>query len=144
MTDTLEATTFEEILAALPYAPRTEHGEGFLAPLARTTGHLLYLLGRLADTPTRRPTDNQITEELSSLSEHLSSFAIPEYMSTAAKNETTAFLSGVHFIRDHFMEWEPDDRITRLRDFDNRVIALHSRLDREVLGIRASDPGQSL
>jgi hypothetical protein len=135
---------FSEILTSLPFTPATTQGRGFFGPLNRTTGHFLYLLGRTSDTISRRPTDNQITEELNALSEHLSEFVVPDYMSQRAKDYVATFLEGVQNIRDNFLSWDEETRINNLRSFCNRISQIHVFLDREVLGIPNSDAGQSL
>ena len=137
-------TDFSEITAGISFSPATSQGRGFLAPLARTTGHFLYLLGRMSDTVSRRPTENQITQELESLNEHLSDLVIPDYLSTSTKERMEVFKRGIEIIRNDFLSWGEEERINNLRSFCNRIIQIQVHLDREILGLTDSDAGQSL
>lgn len=136
--------TFTTVLAGLPFSPATENGRGFLPPIMRTTGHFLYLLGRLSDTPTRRPTDNQISEELSSIQSHMAEFTIPTYLSEQATSHVSLFKNLCDMLIENLIGWDSETRILNLRSLSNRIIQLTASLDREILGLRDSDAGQSL
>ncbi len=137
-------TTFAENILALPFNPTTENGKGFLPALMRASGHFLYLLGRLSDTPTRRPTDIQIREEIDSIKLHLTDFEVPDFLSEQAKTYVGAFSNSFTSLDTEIAEWDSDTRIANLRSLANRTIQLTAFLDREILGMRDSDPGQSL
>jgi hypothetical protein len=136
--------TFEEALAELPFTPTTDSGRGFLPVFQRAVGHFLYVLGRLTDTPTRRPTDNQIREEIDSIKLHFTDLIIPDYMSTRSKTYIENFQNAFNILDAEIESWDAETRVNNLRSLDNRAIQLMAFLDREVLGIDNSDPGQSL
>ena len=136
--------TFEEAIATIPFTPSTEQGRGYLPPFMRAGGHLLYLLGRLSDTPTRRPTDNQVRSELDSLKLHFDNFIVPDYMSNRAKELTQNWRNAFDALDTEILGWEQDTRITNLQMLENRLMAVVSFMDREILGIQNSDPGNQL
>lgn len=136
--------TFEEAISEISFAPSTENGAGLLPPLTRTAGHLLYLLGRLSDTPTRRPTDNQIREEIDSTKIHLTNLTIPDYLSTSTKDILDKWMRASEALFEQIATWEMETRIQNLRALCNRTIQLMVVLDRETLGLTESDAGQSL
>lgn len=136
--------TFDEAIATLPYTPTTEYGRGFLPAFMRAAGHFLYLLGRLSDTPTRRPTDNQIRQEIDSIKRHFENFTVPEYFSEQARTHVTNFQQAFDALDTEIGDWDADVRIANLQKMQNRTLQLMAFLDREMLGIRDSDPGQEL
>lgn len=135
---------FADTISGIPFTPSTSNGRGFLPPLVRLEGHLLYLLGRLTDTPTRRPTDNQIREEFDSIRPHLESFSLPVYFTQATKDRVNNFLTAFNEMDAEIGDWDYDTKIANLRMLANRGVDLLPVLDREVLGIRDSDAGQAL
>src|SRR5690242_13395776 len=98
--------SFSEAITALPFTPSTDHGRGFFPPFMRAGGHLLYLLGRMTDTPTRRPTDNQIRQELDSLKLHFQNFVIPDTMSAQAVTNVEAFQTAFNALDAEIGEWD--------------------------------------
>ena len=136
--------SFSETISQLPFTPATDHGRGFLPPFMRAGGHLLYLLGRLTDTPTRRPTDNQIRQELDSMNLHFTSFVVPEYMSEQARTHVSNFQSALTALNTEIEEWDMDTKVSNLLQLSNRLLQLMAFLDREALGLRDSDAGQEL
>ncbi len=136
--------TFDEAIVQLPYNPVTESGRGFLPPFSRAVGHILYLLGRLSDTPTRRPTDNQIRQEIDSIKVHFGGFFVPDYLSEQAKTHVMNWRIAFDALDTEIAGWDGDTRIANLQKLQNRTIQLFAFLDREVLGLRDSDPGQEL
>ncbi len=135
---------FTDTITAVPFTPSTVAGRGFLPILTRIGGHFLYLLGRLSDTATRRPTDNQIREEFDSIKPHIESFILPDYLTQRSKDRVNAFFTAFHEMDAEIGEWDLDTRIENVRMMANRATELMACLDREVLGIRDSDSGQSL
>lgn len=136
--------TFEEAVSLLPFSPSTENGKGYLPPLMRGIGHLLYLAGRISDTPTRRPTDNQIREELDSIKRHFEGFSVPDYFSAQGKLHSSNFMEAFNALDAEIIEWDVDSRVSHLAQLNNRALQLMAFLDREILGIRDSDAGQAL
>lgn len=135
---------FSEEIAALPFSPSTEHGRGFFPPFMRAGGHLLYLLGRLTDTPTRRPTDNQIRQELDSLKLHFQNFVVPEHMSAQARTNVEAYQRAFNALDTEIEGWDMEAKVANILMLSNRLMQLMAFLDREALGLRDSDAGQEL
>lgn len=135
---------FSDSIATLPFTPTTDHGRGFLPPFMRAGGHLLYLLGRMTDTPTRRPTDNQIKEELDSLNRHFENFVVPDYMSEASKTHVSNFTLALADLNSEIEGWDLDTKIANILQLSNRLMQFMAFLDREALGLRDSDAGQEL
>lgn len=136
--------SFEENIQKISFIPQTENGRGFLPPILRISGHFLYLLGRLSDTPTRRPTENQIRQELDAVSNHLTDFTIPTFLSQTSKDILYAMLSAQEDLKAEFFSWNEEAQISNLRSLANRLVEVLVLLDREVLGLRDSDSGASL
>lgn len=136
--------TFEDIAATLPFTPSTEQGRGFLPPMTRAIGHLLYLLGRISDTPTRRPTDNQITEEISAIQLHFTEFTVPDFMTENTTSYVNNFKALLDSTAENLVSWDEDTRKSNLTILNNRAIEVMKHLDREILGITDSDAGQNL
>lgn len=135
---------FADTIATIPFNPATEEGKGFLPTFFRAGGHLLYLVGRLYDTPTRRPTDNQVEQEFEAMTRHLAEITVPDFMSEQAKTYVTNFLASFNSLKEEYFAWEEQARKDNLVMLANRGIQIASFLDREILGLRDSDPGQSI
>ena len=135
---------FEQSIQELTFTPATENGRGFLPAIMRASGHFLYILGRLSDTPTRRPTDNQIRAEIDAVKLHFADMTVPDYMSSSAHTQITNWRAAFNDLDEEIIGWDNDVRISNLQMLTNRTMQLRANLDREILGIRESDPGQSL
>jgi hypothetical protein len=134
---------FTDTLTQLPYTPRTQTASGFLPPMLRGMGHILFLLGCLSDDKVDVTTEEG-QQELAHAMEHWNARATPAAVSTAARDRAT--LLGVALTEAHaeFADWDNDTRITRVTDLSHRILQYSADLDRELVGIRDSDPGTAL
>jgi len=145
---TLEAApteeTFESIIAKFPYAPSSDEGKGFLPVLARSIGHLLYLVGRYDDTAKTKPTQARAKEEVDSAINHWNNLIIDASLSNRAKDEIALIDSALRLTANQIEGWTEKESLDNLQKVTNRVAQLLANLDREILGIRESDAGFNL
>lgn len=134
--------TFATDLAAIPYAPKETQAKGFLPPIARAIGHTIFVLEAIA--AEREIPAEEMKGELTHAQEHWHAInhggAISATTIAAIENIGKAFDSAV----TEFDAWNKDQRVRNLRDLYNRVAAYTATLDRELLGLRDSDPGHQL
>lgn len=134
---------FADTIRGLPFASRTQTASGFFPPLFRASGHVLYLLGCLADENVE-VTDEQALTELRHAQEHWNARATTPALSGQVAERATAIGTAIGEAIAEFGGWEADARIQNLRDLANRIAQYSADLDRELTGIRDSDPGSSL
>lgn len=135
---------FAEIVAELPFTPTTEQGKGFLAPLLRTSGHLLYLAAQMGEEENRRPTAAQKKEEIEAALAHWAGVEINDSFSKGAKEYMEKISSALRATQTEHPNWTAEASVENFKLLANRIAQLFSTLDREVLGIRESDAGFSL
>lgn len=134
---------FTETMAQLPYTPRTQQASGFIPPLLRAMGHILYLLGVLSDDKTE-VSDEEAVTELTHAREHWNARAETSAVSAAAVERAALIRTALNEAVAEFTGWNADQRTANLRDLNNRILQYTADLDRELVGIRDSDPGSSL
>ena len=134
---------FADTIRGLPFASRTQTASGFFPPLFRAAGHILYLLGCLAADNVEVLVEEALTE-LRHAQEHWNARATTPALSAQATERATAIGTAIGEALAEFEGWEPDARIQNLRDLANRIAQYAADLDRELTGIRDSDPGSSL
>lgn len=134
---------FADTIKELPFAATTTSGRGFLPPIFRASMHVLYLLGCSADEKVEVSLEEALTE-LRQAEEHWNARAeIPAISNLSlAKGKTmaTAFNQAIK----EYENWTPDARIANLRELAHRIAQYAADLDRELTGIRDSDPGTSM
>lgn len=145
-------TTFAEEIAKVPYTPRQTDAAGLLAPVFRAVGHILFATA-LSSTqtpdaagtaPIVAVTDEEILEELRHAGAHWNAINQGENLSTATGQVITALGAGITNAVAEYPEWPAATKTSNLRDLANRTAGLASVLDRELAGIRDSDPGYAL
>lgn len=134
---------FTDTIRSLPYAARSINASGYLPPMLRAMGHILYLTGCLADENVT-VTDEEALNELQQAEDHWLARAATPATSTTINEHTTALATAFAEAISEYTEWPEDRRVQNLRDLANRVVALSCALDRELLGLTGSDPGSSL
>ncbi len=134
---------FAETIANLPYTPRTPMASGFVPPMLRSMGHVLYLLGCLNDEQVT-VSDEEGIGELTHARDHWNARAETPAVSTAAVATAALIRDALTEAVAEFVEWDADTRTANLRDLSNRIMQYTADLDRELVGIRDSDPGSSL
>lgn len=134
---------FADTLHTLPFTPRTTHASGFLPPLLRAIGHILYALGCLADETVPK-TDEEILNELRHARTHWDARTDTEAISTTTRDRATAISQAISEAIEEYPEWDTETRTANIRDFAHRLIQYSADLDRELVGLRDSDPGTSL
>lgn len=135
---------FAESIERIPFNASTDNGRGFIGPLIRLSGHLLYILGNLHNTPSRRPTDAQIRTEMDAMLRHFEGFNVPNYLSTAAKTRLDQYIESVNLMNTEIETWDHDTRVANVRALSNRTAEIAVFLDKEILGITDSDAGQDI
>lgn len=135
---------FSDTIRTIPFSPRTPLGGGFLPPILRAQGHVLYLLGCLADEQTTVG-DADAIAELTQAKEHFDARVdASAAVSTATLGLASTISTALGEARDEYTGWAPDIRLQNLRDLANRVVAFSAALDRELVGLTGSDPGSTL
>ena len=134
---------FTDTIRALPFTPRTANASGFIPPMLRAMGHILYVLGCLADEAVPK-TDEEVLNELRHAQEHWNARATTEAVSTPTRDRAASIGTALTEAIEEYPGWETDARINNLRDLAHRLIQYGADLDRELVGIRDSDPGTSL
>ena len=135
------ATTTD--ITTIPYAPRQEQAKGFLAPLIRMMGHVLYLAA--AHTTL---TPEEAKKELEDAAAHIDASLVTNspMVSGTAK-------SYIKILHNHLIAtagaWEAyteEQRTTNLSAVANRTAGAASYFDIEFAGLTAdeTDPGSSL
>lgn len=134
---------FTETLARLPHTATTPNGRGFLPPLIRAMGHILYLRGCIADPDVTVTTDNALTE-LNAALEHWRSRVNTPGLSTT----TTTYATDIEqLLVDAIYEyhgWTEEARGENIRAIADRLAQFCTAMDREYAGIRDSDAGTTL
>lgn len=136
--------TFATDLATLPYDAREQEAKGFLPPIARATGHLLFVLTDSAIDAaggTRVLQDEEALGELTHAQAHWRQITGTEVISAAAATHITNYGRAIDAAIAEFADWTADQRRDNLRDLANRGAGLMAALDRELVGLRNSDPG---
>jgi hypothetical protein len=137
---------FREAIASIPYAPNQTQATGIVAPIMRATGHILYLVGALAE-PGYVLTDEEAFNELVAAQGHLSTTAASYEqapLSSVCAGHIGSFIAAVRLAHDEYAEWPEEERGRNLKDLADRAASLGSILDLELTGIRSSDPGRTL
>lgn len=134
--------TFATDIAAIPYAPAQAEAKGFLPPFARTLGHLMFTLEAIA--AEREIPEAELLNELTEARKHWNALdhggALSAPTAATITQLNKAFASAVK----EFPDWTKDQRVRNIRDLGNRVAGYTAALDRELLGLRGSDPGHQL
>lgn len=134
---------FTDTIRSIPFAASTPNGRGFLPPMLRGMGHLLYLLGCLADE-AMTVTVEQATTELTAAREHWNARTATENVSTATLGIADLLATAIGEAIREYPDWGEDARISNLRDLNHRILAFSASLDRELVGLRDSDAGTAL
>lgn len=134
---------FADTIRTLPFAGRTANASGFLPPLLRAMGHILYLAACAADANiTINAGEGEA--ELDHAREHWNARANTQAVSTAARDRATAIGTALTEARAEWPNWDRETRTNNLRDLAQRLVQYTADLDRELVGIRDSDPGTTL
>ena len=134
---------FADSIRSIPYAPRTQQASGFVPPMLRAMGHVLYLTGCLADENVT-VTEEEALEELRHAGAHWDARAETEATSDTVNQRARTIGVAIGEAIAEYPEWDNDRRIQNLRDLSNRIMAYSAELDRELVGLTTSDPGSSL
>lgn len=134
---------FADTIRNIPFTPRQGEASGFLPPMVRAMGHVLYVLGCISDDAVPK-TDEECLAELRAAQVHwnarIGTTAVSTAIGTTATNISTAFGECV----EEFPGWNADTRQTNLRDLTHRIVQYSADLDRELVGVRDSNPGTTL
>lgn len=146
--------TFAKLNEKMLYTPKTSEGRGFLPPFLRGLGHLLYALG-IADeelpktksaTADKKATDavKKVKDEITAAMGHLDKIEITDAFSSVARDQLVVFSSTLGALNKEFEGWDRDAQVNNLTSLVNKAFGITAMLDRELIGLRTSDPGSSL
>jgi len=134
---------FADTIKELPFAGRTPTGSGFFPPMFRASQHILFLVACINDDDVK-VTDKEALGELDEARKHWDARAKTEAVSTATHAKSDLIAKGITEAIAEYGKWTPEARTTNLRDLAHRIAQHAADLDRELVGIRDSDPGTSL
>lgn len=134
---------FRTTVHAIPFSPTTENGAGFLPPIIRALGHILYILGCLAAEDVTVAEADAVTE-ITHAKGHWDARVVPASVSTAAATRGIAISELFTLAQDGFTRWPEDHRVDNLRELANRIVDYTAFLDRELTGVTGSDAGRML
>lgn len=136
--------TFATDLARLPYEAREQDAKGFLPPIARAVTHLTFVLAHENEEGVRHIEDDEALDELKHAQLHWQAITGTENLSAASHQHVDNYGTALNSAITEFADWDHDTRISNLRDLAHRGAALMAVLDRELVGLKGSDPGFSL
>lgn len=136
--------TFAQDLAKIPFTARGTDAAGFLTPFHRAAGHITFAYAASADDRGLM-TEDEVRGELEHAKEHWNALAAPaEVLSVATLDLVANLGAAVTSAHTEFPVWTAEQRTSNLRELTNRFAHTTATLDRELLGIRDSDPGYQL
>ena len=135
--------TFAADIAAIPYDPTSPDATGFLAPVLRASGHLLFALAAHSD-PDTTLTDEEILGEIQHAKGHWDAIYHGQALSTAADIKVQAFGLALQSALNEFEGWDDATRSSNLRQLAHGIVGLGTLLDRELVGLTNSQPGYAL
>ena len=150
------AGKFSALNEKLIYTPKTSEGKGFLPPLLRALTHITYALGiaedELPKTKTGSTTEDKkikdvmskVKEELAGAMSHFEKVEITDAFSSVAKDQLILYRKTVDAAQTEFDTWDRDTQINNLTSLVNKLLGISAMLDRELIGLRDSDPGSNL
>jgi len=137
--------TFKELSDKLPYSPTTQNGRGFLPPFLRALGHLLYGLGRAEESKGKdKDTFSFLEGEVKDAIEHLGNVEVNSAFSKTTQDQLLVLNQAMTAYQKEYAAWTEEDKIGNLKSLVNKAMGVASNLDRELAGIRNSDPGSAL
>ena len=134
---------FADTLKTLPFNGRSKNGTGFFPPMFRASQHILFLVACVDDKDVK-VTEKDAIEELTQAQEHWNARAKPTSVSIAAAAQADGIGKLIGEAIGEYPNWSDAARVTNLRDLAHRVAQHAADLDRELVGLRDSDPGTSL
>lgn len=140
---------FTEDLAALPQKNNTPEAKGFLPPIFRAAGHLLFVAASIYAAEKNNETldETQTTELLDEIRHakgHWDVITTNDALSTEATTRIAAFGTAFDSAITEFPGWEPKARLRNVRDLANRISSLAATLDDELVGLADSSAGNTL
>jgi hypothetical protein len=135
--------TFAVNIAAVPYDPTGPNASGFLAPVLRASGHLLFALAAHSD-PDTTLSDEEILGEIQHAKGHWDAIYHGAALSVAADIKVQAFGDALQSALEEFEGWDETIRSSNLRQLADGIVGLGALLDRELVGLTNSQPGYAL
>lgn len=142
--------TFATLSGKIVYNPKTSEGSGFIPPLLRALTHLGYALGILEDIPkdasatAKKEVADKTQQEIKDCLTHLDKVEISDNFSSIAQEQLKTLSKAVNALNTEFAGWDRDTQISNLTNIIHRSFGITAMLDRELIGLRNSDPGSSL
>lgn len=134
---------FQDTILGLAFTGRSPDGQGFLPPRWRSFGHITHLLGMLNEDAVTVTPDDAI-QELTEASRHWGAGQEPEAVSTATRDYAARLHTAIDEAILEYNGWTEEQRINNIRNLNQRIAQFTALLDRELVGLRDSDPGIAL
>lgn len=137
---------FTDDLAALPIQSNTQDAKGFLPPILRAAGHLLFVLGNAADETIELTEENEteLLDELVHAKGHWDAITRNDAISTEATARLDAFGTAFTSAITEFGGWDRQAKLRNTRDLANRIVSFAAAMDRELVGLTDSSAGTVL
>lgn len=134
---------FKDTIQKIPFEGKTKDGQGFLPQVFRASTHILFLLACINDDDVKVK-DEEAVAELEEALRHWNARERTAHISTAATTTAEVLGTAIGEAGAEYADWKPDDRTKNLKDLAQRIAQFSCQLDRELTGLRDSDPGTSL
>lgn len=134
---------FADTIAKLPFTGKTPQGAGFFPPMFRASSHVLFLLSCLDDEDVK-VTNKDIIDQLQEALTHWDARAKTPATSTVINDKADLVRQAIAEASTEAEGWDDKTRVKNIRDLAQRIAQHAADLDRELVGLRESDPGTSL
>jgi len=147
---------FADLNIKLLYAPKTSEGKGFLPPFLRALTHVTYALGISEDELPKikngsatedkkiKETMAKVKDELTAAYSHFEKVEVTDAFSSEAQTQLITYKKVLNAAMAEFEDWDRDTKITNLTSLVHKLVGISAMLDRELIGLRDSDPGSNL
>lgn len=139
-------SVYANLIGSIPYNPTAAAATGFLPPLMRAIGHILFATAAASSEPAYI-TEEEIERELQEAQNHLSSTNFPYTafsLSAIATGHCERFVECVSLAAVSYTGWNAEERAYNLSTLADAAAGFAAYLDYELLGVAGSDPGTSL
>lgn len=134
---------FVETIEKIEYRPTSQQGTGFLPPIVRGSLHVLFLMAAINDEKIEVSQEDAITE-LTAARDHFNSRMFVTSVSGVTLGKVDTLAMAIEEAITEYKDWDDKVRTKNLQDLSNRIVQVASDLDRELIGIRESDPGTQI
>lgn len=134
---------FADTIRELPFQATTRDGRGFLPPIFRAATHLSFLAACIADENVTVTVPEGLNE-LRHAQTHWAAVPTSNAISTATNQAQATIGRALDEAITEYEGWTDRQRQDNIRNLVHRIGQFTANCDRELVGLRDSDPGQTL